>query len=300
LFVNRNLLHVDVAGQVCRPSLTHVIRGDQAVDALTSFNNQLFVTRHHSPIAVYDTTTFAWRRSITVSGAGSYMNGLARCRTGDCLYVSDSFKDKDKVHKLNLSPTPGSNSAITATSWSVGTNPRGLSVNRQHNLWIALEGSRKIVEYTPSGSLIREIAGSNKMWHAVDYVVNGTFVVSRDGPVHGVGLMSFDGRVIRSYGSTTRGSGPGQMNTPRSLAVDRKGFVLVADEHNDRILALNPTLSDARRLPLPTDANGQPLNKPCGLWLDESKGRLYVGEHGRPYRVLVYDNVFCVGTLFIT
>jgi hypothetical protein len=63
--------------------------------------------------------------------------------------------------------------------------------------------------------------------------------------------------------------------------------VLVADEHNDRILVLNPTLSEARPLPLPTGAGGQPLNNPFGLWLDESRGRLYVGEYGTPYRVLV-------------
>jgi DNA-binding beta-propeller fold protein YncE len=86
------------------------------------------------------------------------------------------------------------------------------------------------------------------------------------------------------------------MNGPRSLAVDREGFELVADSDNNRILVLNPTLSDARPLPLPT--NSSVLNNPVSLWLDESNGRLYVGEWQHPYRVLVFDNVFNLRTLF--
>jgi hypothetical protein len=254
------------------------------------------VTRYNSPIvAVYDTTTFEWIRDITVSGAGSSLQGLAPCHTDNCLYVSDRYNHK--VHKLNLSSTPGSYTAVTTISWSVDGEPYGLSVNRQHNLLVALN-SKKIAEYTPSGSLVRELSDSNSMYQAVEHVVNGTFVFSRLGSVHGVGLMSVDGRVIHSYGSTTNGSGPGQMNFPRNLAVDREGFVLAGDDRNNRILVLNPTLSDARPLPLPTSADGQPLNDPSGLWLDESRGRLYVGEWRSPYRVLVYDNVFYFATLF--
>jgi hypothetical protein len=57
-------------------------------------------------------------------------------------------------------------------------------------------------------------------------------------------------------------------------------------------------LSEARHLPLPTDATGQPLKSPYGLWLDEARGRLYVGEGYSPYRVLIYDNVFNIATVF--
>jgi DNA-binding beta-propeller fold protein YncE len=81
------------------------------------------------------------------------------------------------------------------------------------------------------------------------------------------------------------------MCNPYSLAVDKQGFVLVADYSNNRIVVVNPTLSEARPLSLPIDAN-KPISQPLAMWLDESRGRLYVGEHGGQRRVLVFDNIF--------
>jgi hypothetical protein len=49
---------------------------------------------------------------------------------------------------------------------------------------------------------------------------------------------------------------------------------------------LNPTLSEARNFSLPI--NTGVITQPNGLWLFESRGRLYVGQ----MRVLVFDNVF--------
>jgi DNA-binding beta-propeller fold protein YncE len=80
------------------------------------------------------------------------------------------------------------------------------------------------------------------------------------------------------------------MNGTRSLVVNKDGFVLVADRYNNRILVLNPTLTEARPLSINITING-----PQGLSLDESVGRLYVGEWDSPYRVLVIDNVFDLG-----
>ncbi len=87
------------------------------------------------------------------------------------------------------------------------------------------------------------------------------------------------------------------MSFPYRLAVDSQGFILVADMWNNRILVLNPTLSEARPLPLPLNETGV-IKRPRGLWLDESRGRLYVGEDGGNYRVLVYDNVVNLSSAF--
>ena len=83
------------------------------------------------------------------------------------------------------------------------------------------------------------------------------------------------------------------MNEPRNLAIDSQGFILVADSANNRILVLNPTLTDARPLNVTVS-----ISYPYGLWLDESRGRLYVGENGGQKRVLVYDGVYNIGSLF--
>ncbi len=77
------------------------------------------------------------------------------------------------------------------------------------------------------------------------------------------------------------------MNSPAMLAVNSQGYVLVADNLNNRVLVLNPTLSQARTVALPISG----LNGPFGIWLDESRDMLCVGERGSPYRLLVFTNV---------
>lgn len=87
------------------------------------------------------------------------------------------------------------------------------------------------------------------------------------------------------------------MDNPGGLTMNSQGYMLVADFNNNRILALNPTLSEARILPLPYNETGT-ISKPWSLWLDESRGRLYVTENAGQNRVLVYDGVFNLCSIF--
>ena len=60
---------------------------------------------------------------------------------------------------------------------------------------------------------------------------------------HRVCLIDSNGRMVESYGGGA-GSRIGQMNSPCYLAVDRNGFVLVADFN--RIIQLNASLEFIR------------------------------------------------------
>jgi len=61
-------------------------------------------------------------------------------------------------------------------------------------------------------------------------------------PVHRVCTVSADGReIVRSHGGQP-GSDTGQFNVPSYLAVDNNEFVFVADEDNQRVTLLSPTL----------------------------------------------------------
>jgi len=77
------------------------------------------------------------------------------------------------------------------------------------------------------------------------------------------------------------------MKNPTSLAVTKNGDILVADQDN-RILSINSSLGSIQELALSVDGG---IHKPRGLCLDESRGRLYVGELGGEHRVLVFDGV---------
>ena len=102
-----------------------------------------------------------------------------------------------------------------------------------------------------------------------------------------VSVVGVDGRVIYSYGQPET-SKVGQMTYPTSLAVTKNDDILVADQHNHRILSINRSTCCVQELALSVDGG---IQCPFGLCLDESRGRLYVGEYGGQHRVLVYGGV---------
>jgi len=250
---------------------------------MTSLGDDVFVLRlRGSQVEVYDARTFALQRHIKIPGLDSPSYGLAASIRYNCLYASDC--DNSRIHRVDLSDS----SAVK--QWSVARGPVGLSVNKEHNVVVACGGADKLQEYTTHGTLVREISlqqvGVSSPWHAVQ-LSTGDYVVSQNtwpGAVHVVGV---DGQVVHSYGQSQT-SNVGPMRGPRSLAVTKNDNILVADHGNDRIVSLDSSLSSAYELVLPVD-NG--IQSPFGLFLDELRKRLYVGEFGGECRVLVFDNM---------
>jgi len=266
------------------PTLTHVIPSQDRgqVTAVTSLGDDVFVVRWSSQqVEVYDARTFALQRHITVPVHGCSW-GLAACAHYKCLCVSDS--DNASIHRAELSGS----SAVQ--QWSVALDPRGLSVNTAHNVVVACRKADKIQEYTTHGALVREIclqqAGVTSPYHAIQ-LSTGHYVVSQFTSPGMVSVVGVDGQVARSY-LPSRASDVRQMSCPTSLAVTKNDDILVADARNNRILSMNSSLSSAQPLTLPVDGG---IRLPRGLCLDESRGRLYVGEHGGSCRVLVFDGV---------
>jgi len=253
------------------------------VTAVTTLGDDVFVVREPTTqVEVYDAVSCTLQRHITVDGlTGNRPHGLAACDHYKCLYVSDWSLS---LYRTELT---GSNAVM---KWSVARNPGGLSVNRAHNVVVVCYGENKLQEYTTHGSLVREIsiqAGMASLWHAVQ-LSTGDYVVSQCHPMlSDVIVVGVDGQVRHRYGHSQT-SGVGKMNYPRSLAVTKNDDILVADSGNNRILSMNSSLSSVQELTLPVDGG---LLVPVGLFLDESRGRLYVGEGSGSHRVLVFDNV---------
>jgi len=273
------------------PTLTHVIasqgeeeeekEGGAAVCAVTSLGDDVFVVRFNSQqVEVYDAETLTLQRHIAVHGLGT-SSGLVACPNNNCLYASDW--NNDNIHRVELS---GSNAV---KKWSVADSPTGLSVNIAHNLVVACHEANKLQEYTTHGSLVTEIclqSGMTNPWHAIQ-LSTGDYVVSQDVSPGVVSVVGVDGQVIHSYGQSQT-SDVGQMEYSTSLAVTKKDDILVADRGNNRILSINRSTGCVQELALSVDGG---IQQPCGLCLDESRGRLYVGELGVQHRVLVFDGV---------
>ena len=276
------------------PSLTHVMPSQRrgGVTAVTSLDDDVFVVRCYSQqVEVYDAVTFTLQRHVTVEGLGSDIYGMTACARNKCLYLSDW--SNNSVHRAEIS---GSGAV---KNWSVASSPTGLSVNIAHNLVVAcweafllpeeINHYHKLQEYTTHGSLVREIClqtGVTSPWQAVQ-LSTGDYVVSRFKSSGVVSIVGVDGQVRQSYGKSHT-SDVGQMKYPSSLAVTKNDVILVADQNNNRILSVNRSTGWVQTSALPVDGG---IQAPRGLCLDESRGRLYVGEWGGQCRVLVFDGV---------
>jgi len=269
------------------PTVIHVIPPGNPVLGVTSLGDDVFVVRcpTEQKIEVYDAKTFTFQRHITVPGldCDSYSYGLAACPHNNCLYASDW--DNDSVHRVEPS------GSTVMMKWSVAHEPKGLSVNSEHNLLVVSEWERKLQIFTTHGTLLQNIqlqAGIGHPSHAVQ-LPTGQFLVSHSGSLHRVCLVGVDGAVFRGYDGQP-GSHLTQMNGPAGLAVDEEGRVLVADPYNNRLLVIDQSLSSAHEMSVCVDGG---LYLPCSLWYDQPRRRLYIGEWGdcSSGRVIVIDNL---------
>jgi len=263
-------------------TLTVSLTGNTGVVATALLNEQLFVTRHGvAAVLVYNTSlvSLPLTRNITFSGLGTVLYGLATSVIDNALYVSDC--NDHAVHRFNLSVT----STVSVVTWSVTSYPYGISMTSQNNV-LVVTGSYTISEYTPSGSLVRTIHTSSIPWQAVQ-VNNIMWAFSAANQICTV--HSTADTVINCFGST---AGPGlalAMNNLHGMVIDTRGYMLVADQGNNRILLVDPTLTSARPLQLPVNPT---LSTPQTVSYDQSIGRLYVGEYGGQNRVLVFDGIW--------
>jgi len=187
------------------------------------------------------------------------------------------------VHRVELL---ASNATM---KWSAARSPRGLTVNSANNLLLVCLEERKLQEFTTCGTLLQNI----KLYRDIEEprgvveVRSGQYAVSYEGSVHGVCLVDVKGgkaTVLRRYDGRS-GSGL-KMKSPRGLAVDKHGNIIVADWDNHRLLVLDHSLTKAYELCLSVDGG---LSGPYSLWYDKSRDRLYVGESEG--RVIVVDHM---------
>jgi DNA-binding beta-propeller fold protein YncE len=139
-------------------------------------------------------------------------------------------------------------------AWSFAHTVR---IDKSDNIWVTDKGSDMVIEFNPSGGvamvfgrkqeasdegteplkhpkpplppvdgLFRQV--TDVAWDAAgDSFISDGYINSR------VAKYDKNGRWIKSFGEP--GSGPGQLNTPHSIATDNQGNVYVANRGNGRI-----------------------------------------------------------------
>jgi len=238
---------------------------------VTSLGDEVFLLRRkeRDHVEVYDVITYRLQRCLDVPHSRAFSN-MTICEHYHCLYISDHIVEC--IHRLDPHGA--------TTQWPVSDRPSGLSVNKAHSVLVTCPFVRKIKEFSPQGTLLRDLTLPGDVvnpWHAIQ-LARGQFVVCHGGagdPVHRVCLVSADGRqTVQQHGGQP-GSGLGQFAEPRHLAVDDTESVFVADCSNRRVTRLSPTLDDVGQV-----VSGDTLNwSPCRLHLDVQRRRLYVADN---------------------
>jgi hypothetical protein len=166
--------------------------------------------------------------------------------------------------------------------------PHGIDVDRDGNIWVtdASDGvsvvpgkGHQVFKFSPDGKRLLTLGKAGVTGEGrdtfnrpsdVQVAPNGdVFVADGHGGNSNARIVKFsaDGRFIKAWGK--KGSGPGEFDTPHSLAMDSQGRLFVADLRNFRVQIF--------------DQDGQYLTEwkqfgmPGGLYIDASD-TLYVAD----------------------
>jgi sugar lactone lactonase YvrE len=139
-------------------------------------------------------------------------------------------------------------------SWGAGmfVFPHGATVDPQGNLWVTDEQIKdgkgyQVFKFSPEGKLLMTLgkagvasAEPGLFDEPTDVAIapNGDIFITEghSGGTVGndrVSKFSKDGRFIKTWGKT--GAGPGEFNSPHTIALDSRGRVFVGDRSNNRI-----------------------------------------------------------------
>ncbi|MFQ6029325.1 MAG: peptidyl-alpha-hydroxyglycine alpha-amidating lyase family protein [Dehalococcoidia bacterium] len=169
-------------------------------------------------------------------------------------------------------------------SWGEGLFPRahGITFSPDDTIFCTDDGDHTVRKCTLDGKVLFTLGVSgqpapfmsgnpfNRCTHVAIDPRNGDFYVSDGYGNARVHKYSPDGNLLFSWGES--GTEPGQFNIAHNVCTDKEGWVYVADRENHRVQVF--------------DSNGRfetqwiNMARPCGLYIDQNKERVYIGELG--------------------
>lgn len=171
----------------------------------------------------------------------------------------------------------GSGKYIRSLAEGLFSNPHGLRIDREDNIWTTDNVLHIVVKMDPDGRvlMVLGINGRSQEWHDfghlrcfnepndVAFGARGEIYVTQG---HGKGesrVLKFDaeGDFLKTWGG--EGSGPGEFNVPHSIVIDDAGLLYIADRSNQRIQVFDGEGKYLRETKHP--------GTPCGLCLSSDQ-----------------------------
>jgi streptogramin lyase len=162
--------------------------------------------------------------------------------------------------------------------------PHGMTIDRDGNVWVTdAQGKdgkgHQVFKFSPEGKVLMTLGkagvaaeGTDTFNGPTDVVVgpNGDIFVS-DGHVANsngrIVKFSKDGKFIKTWGK--KGSGPGELDQPHSIAMDSQGRLFVADRSNSRMQIFD---QDGRFID-----QWKQFGRPSGVFIDKND-TMYVAD----------------------
>jgi DNA-binding beta-propeller fold protein YncE len=137
-------------------------------------------------------------------------------------------------------------------AWGAGMFifPHGATVDRDGNLWVTdargeKDKGHQVFKFNPDGKVLMTLgkagvsgSGPDLFDQPTDVLVgpDGTIFVTdshRNGKNNRVVKLTKEGKYLKEWGA--KGSGPGQISEPHTIAMDSQGRLFVGDRENNRI-----------------------------------------------------------------
>ena len=155
------------------------------------------------------------------------------------------------------------------------TNPHGIRIDPDGNVWGVDDGSHVAIKMTPTGRVLMVLGRQGRAARApnrfdgptdIGFAPNGEIYVA-DGNNARVVKFTKQGRFVKVWGRP--GSGESEFNLPHGIAVDSDGLVYVCDRDNRRVQIFD---ADGNFLRQWTD-----LGTPFGIDIAEDQS-IYIGD----------------------
>jgi phospholipase C len=158
--------------------------------------------------------------------------GLAAAALGLAAIPASAATSAADAHHV---PTAAYLRAVGGTGRGRLSQPAGVAIARNGDVWAADSGRNQAAEFTPSGRLVTAFSGhgAGALADPLGIAVAGGHVWVADTGRDRIVEFTAAGAQLAVFGGP--GSGPGQLDQPAAVAVARSGDLYVADEDNNRI-----------------------------------------------------------------
>lgn len=162
--------------------------------------------------------------------------------------------------------------------------PIGVVADRQGRIYVSDADMGKVAVFNKKGKFLSFFEGDFKRPTGMAINLENDLLYVADTWDHSVHIYNMHGKRLGSIGQ--RGEGPGRMNYPTHISVDREGFIYVSDTLNFRVQVFTPSGRLFNSFGLVGDSFDS-FDKIKGISVD-SEGHIYIVDSAQDM-VKIYD-----------